>query len=370
LARTGPLSLPTGLRRGLVKAVAEQIASILQEERNLFTEEGVRGVIERHGLEAEEPLQDLVKKVQEIGRERALKATGKFFECLELPTPQEVEEALRSGGAVRAQYQSSERVPHKELAVDVRRAKGVYEKLRLPFPDRQGFGGLSFSAWTGYAELYTQSRLHVINGGVFFRTADPEDLLKALEDACALRPFLSAVGLSDLEGALETLTRLGPEEKRVESEYVLARGGGFWALRRGAVSGDPLLDGTLLAEGKATLSFPGDVDIYIEGRWEASHLKASIVRIRLGGEEASFTATRMFIASVFNKDPIAQALKSGLKGELRLHERGSPYWDVDEYHSPKMLAFLVALAEHEDPLRALAEGKLHLHATAELFSQL
>jgi len=353
-----------------MKPTAEQIANILQEERNLFTLKGVEGVIERYGLKVEEPLKDLTEKVQEIGRERALRATGKFFECLELPMPQEVEGALRSGGSVRAQYQSSERVPHKELAVDVQRAKGVYEKLRLPFPDRQGFGGLSFSAWTGFAELYTQSRLHVINGGAFFRTSEPEDILKALENTRVLRPFLSAAGLSDVEGALEALTGLKPEEKRVEGGYVLARGGGFWALRRGLITGEPLLDGALLAEGKATLSFLGDVDIYIEGRWEASYLKASLVRIRLGDEEASFTATRMFIASVFNKDPIAQALKSGLKGELRLHERESPYWDFDEYYSPKMLAFLVALAEHEDPLQALAEGRLHLHATAELFSQL
>ncbi len=353
-----------------MKGTAEQIANILQEERNLFTLRGVEGVIERYGLEVEEPLQGLTEKVQEIGREWVLKATGKFFECLELPTPQEVESALRSGGSVRAQYQGSEGVLHKELAVDAQRAKGVYEKLRLPFPDRQGFGGLSFFAWTGFAELYTRTRLHVINGGAFFRTADPEDVLKALENARALRPFLSAVGLSDVEGALEALTGLKPEEKRVEGEYVLARSGGFWALRRGVITGDPLLDGVLLAEGKAALSFPGDVDIYIEGRWEASYLRASLVRIRLGDEEASFTGNRAFIASVFNKDPIAQALKSGLKGELRLHERGSLYWDVDEDYSPKMLAFLITLAEHEDPLRALAEGRLHLHVTAELFSQI
>ncbi len=353
-----------------MRATAEQIANILQEERSPFTLEGVEEVIERHGLEVEEPLQDLTEKVQEIGRAWALKATTKFFECLELPVPQEVASALRSGGSVRAQYLRQEEAPHKELRVDVQRAKGVYEKVRLPFPDRQGFGDLSFSSWTGFVELYAYPGLHVIGGGAFFRGAKPGDVLKALENARALRPFLSEVGLSDLGGALEALASLKPEEKRLEGEYVLARGGGFWALRRGLITSDPLLDGALLAEARVALSFPGDVGIYIEGRWEASYLKASLVRIRLGEEEASFPANHMFIARAFSEDPIAQALKSGLKGALRLHERGSPHWDIDEDYSPKMLAFLVALAEHEDPLRALAEGKLHLYATAELFSQL
>lgn len=133
----------------------------------------MEGVIERYDLRVEEGLQDLTEKVQEIGRKWALKATGKFFECLELPMPQEVESALRKGGSVRAQYMNLENAPTKEFTVDVRVAKGVYEKLRLPFPDRQGFGGLDFSAWTGFAELYTLSRLHVINGGAFLRTSDP-----------------------------------------------------------------------------------------------------------------------------------------------------------------------------------------------------
>jgi len=78
----------------------------------------------------------------------------------------------------------------------------------------------------------------------------------------------------------------------------------------------------------------------------------------------------VFIARAFSEYPIAQALKGGLKGALRLHGRGSPYWDVDEDYSPKMSAFPVVLAEREDLLRALTKGRLHLHATAELFSQL
>jgi hypothetical protein len=35
-----------------------------------------------------------------------------------------------------------------------------------------------------------------------------------------------------------------------------------------------------------------------------------------------------------------------------------------------MLAFLRAFANHEDPFEALAEGRFHPYATAELFADL
>jgi len=57
----------------------------------------------------------------------------------------------------------------------------------------------------------------------YLRTPSEDRLDEALEGAKFLRSFLAEIGLSDLEGALETLSQLEEGEIRQEGPYVLAR---------------------------------------------------------------------------------------------------------------------------------------------------
>jgi hypothetical protein len=69
------------------------------------------------------------------------------------------------------------------------------------------------------------------------------------------------------------------------------------------------------------------------------------------------------------RDPIVKALRRGLEDRL-LHFDKYGRGDVFEKLSPEMLAFLLALATHEDPLQALTEERLGPYITAESFADL
>jgi hypothetical protein len=155
----------------------------------------------------------------------------------------------------------------------------------------------------------------------------------------------------------------------MEGPYVVARMGGVFALRRGLMLGDPHIDGSLLAREEVTMTFPEDVEISLKASYNDRRLTMWLpqVRIRLGEEEVSLGG-RFFEVSIFKKDPVVNTLRKGL-AEFKLHgeeKLANAYGDL----SPRVLSFLKVLAEHEAPLRALAEGRFRPHVTAELFFQL
>lgn len=133
--------------------------------------------------------------------------------------------------------------------------------------------------------------------------------------------------------------------------------------------GDPYLDGTILTREEVTVTFPEDVEISLEVSYNDARLSMWFprVHIRLEQEEVSFERG-FFEAPIFKKDPVATALRIGLTAEFELRREGATYTYEDL--SPRMLSFLRVLAEHEEPLRALAEGRFRPHVTAELFSLL
>lgn len=133
--------------------------------------------------------------------------------------------------------------------------------------------------------------------------------------------------------------------------------------------GDPHADGSLLAKEEVTMTFPEDVEISLKASYNDVRLTMWFpqVRIRLGEEEASLEG-RFFETSIFKKDPVVNALQTGL-AEFKLYGE-EKLADACGDLSPRMLCFLKALAEHEAPFIALAEGRFRPHVTAELFFQL
>jgi hypothetical protein len=136
--------------------------------------------------------------------------------------------------------------------------------LRTPFPielwppaalmGSKG-GDVTFSAGIPYAVFARRGR-------VSFYSPDCDNTKRAHELVKAFRPLFRALDLEDLEEAFETLTTLKDGEARVEGAYVLARRGEHWALRRGTVFSDPLLDKAfLLGEEELAFSFPDGLNI-------------------------------------------------------------------------------------------------------------
>jgi hypothetical protein len=348
-----------------------EMADFLEENHNDFYPGVIKTVIQEYGIQVEENLELFVSGVVLEGTLRTVRATHKLFEALGIPPQAEVEKLLWGGVNLKAHYPGGEKTGFTgELTV------GAFESgdrvLRFPFFVPPELRGEAFTLRAHYGfglvRLDTKSGLVVSNRNAILRTSNPENVETALNTAKALRPFFSAIGLEDLESALQALASLREGEARMEGPYVVARMGGVFALRKGLMLGDPYLDGVLLTKGQVTMAFPGDVEISLEAFYNDTPLTMRFprVHIRLGEEEVSFVAG-FFEASIFKKDPVAKAIQRGLAGYMIRKERMAPPYDDP---SPRMLAFLNVLAQHEEPFKALAEGRFFPHVTAELFSQI
>jgi hypothetical protein len=361
------------LERDNGMATVEEVIELVQDDVGAFRPDYIRETVEKYNLEVGEPLETFAEKVREERIRWAVEATKSFFESLRLP-PHSLNplatEALWRNGEVSAYWSA----PERELKISI----GGEKLSRFSFiaPLDLTEEGLNFSIWPDVVYFSTRSGLTTLNKRPFFRSSNPEDIEKALSVAKTLRPFFSAIGLEDLESALRALASLQEGEARMEGPYVVARMGGVFALRRGLMLGDPYIDGSLLTKGEAHVAFPGGVefDLKVEIKLDADlHLETPFLKItqaciRVGDEEASFSDLGS-AGSIFFRNPILRALKSGFKEELRLYQ-GEVSPNVWDKFPPRVAAFLIAFVKHEDPLTALASGKLHPYATAELFANL
>jgi hypothetical protein len=103
-------------------------------------------------------------------------------------------------------------------------------------------------------------------GQVFFR-GDKARTREILALVRGLRPFFDALGLGDLEGALEALERDGKGFQK-RGEYLLVWGEREEEPRllfRGKLFGDPLLDAVFLRGREVSLRFP-EVEVVLRGR--------------------------------------------------------------------------------------------------------
>jgi len=221
-------------------------------------------------------------------------------------------------------------------------------KRRLFPRGRPPSAGFRVIVERGWAEAYMAGRLVVRRGGAFLRATGPERVEAALEEARSLPSFLAALGLSDLEGALEALSRLEDGEARREGSYLLVREGDTRILRRGEFLGSPKLDAAFFLGGRASLSYPRGLEVALKG--EIVFEDKAVLRefaLRFEGEEARYDGTGEEKRSFWNSaaGDLRRWLASLMRGELKAELEKAPL-------SPKMRALVEELARSEDPLEA------------------
>jgi hypothetical protein len=348
----------------------EAIVEVLEGDLLPFTPKEV--AIAARELGIEEDIEAISRQVLEEGVRRSMEAIRGVRETFgELPYPEDVlEEHLREGGwlavtlskdglsmyGLEGRGDSGQRVHQKESNLLL--TNGEFSVLTQ---DDEFIGSFYFHTWPGVPRVYLRN-LYATTERVFFKE-HKTGLGKALKNVRALRPLFSSLRLSDIERAIEALAELGNGEARMEDSYVLVRSGDTYIrgdtyiLRRGSVLGDQRLDKAVFLGKEVRLSFPGDVEIVFKTRWDLESAGLDWVHIRLGEEEV-FLYGRPTSITPIHKNPLVSEIRRTLVRGLE--ERRGEF-------SPRMLAFLKAFLRHEDPFRALAEGRFHAHVTAEFF---
>jgi hypothetical protein len=352
---------------------AQEITQLLEEELLPFTPDNVRAVAGECGLEAGN-LEALTQEVVARGTRRSLEVLERFFETLEVRLSLfPIERHLLSGGGVYVWGSDSLR-RKCEGKVELRNEKNLLvEEFSFRLPKEKCLNWVRLEVWAGLTTLQVSTYFMATKGRAYFRTKGINEVAieEVLKAGAVLAPFLPVMGIEDLDRGFEALKRLGKRRGWVEGEYVLAKTESAWFLRRGALIGDPEADANLLARRPTTLRFPGDVEITIEADWLWDHMGLTYVRIRRGEEafDAYDRWLREFRAHPLHKDPIVKALRRGLEDRLLYFDKYG-WGDTFEKLSPEMLAFIRALAAHEDPLQALTEERLDPYITAEFFADL
>jgi hypothetical protein len=345
----------------------EEVARLLEENSLPFTPEAVREMAQGRTVEG---VEEVVRGVLEEGRKRTLEVYDRVWELLGLPPSPEVRGFIEGGGEVHVWCPGPEgRKGGLEVEVELVGKTRPGEALRLPTPVRPN-EGLDFHFETGRVEVYTDSRLLVRGDWAFLKASSLEKARKSRRTATFLRPVLSAMGVSDLEEALEALGTIESGEVRLEGGYLLARGRGFWLLNRGSLLGDPGLDEALLTGREVVLAFPEGVEVAfrleLDRKWaREDEMRLSGVRFRLGEEAVAFDRAVVFHEEVLSKKALVKALQGLVDLELRSLERGAG--GSLERASPRALLFLKAFVRHEDPLGALEEGRFAPWTVAEAF---
>jgi len=357
---------------------AQKVIEILEAKNLPFTSVEVEGVIRRHSLRLEGSVGDLIEEVVAEGVKRSVGVLESFSDTFKVSLPiGQMEELFWRRGWVYVRGSTP-------LEVQTRRANGSLIDTLRPrpsIPHSELPKKIELYVRPGLVKLHLGHSLQAVRGRAFFRAYSGEELEHALEDVKRLSSFLPVMELEDLPQALERLKALDMWESCLEGPYVLARGAGVWLLRKGPVFGDPELDGMVLRGEKLTLSFPGDVEVTfrIDWYWEWEGVGLQDFRIRwgretvylgedFGGEE--WGGGRLLAGSL-EKNPVAEAIRTRLEQKVYFYQAEEGEQDLAlSGISPRMWAFLRVLAEREDPLAFLAEGKFGLHVSAELFGDL
>ncbi len=359
---------------------------LVDERSSSFDPEEVREVLREVYRAKDEEIEALVQGVLEEGRKRAVQGARGLWAAFGLSLPREVEEHLWKGGAIDVRWGDTEaqveergrwgKAKEIEAVVRIIGNDGVHpiKEILLTLPDKGFSGGENvFGASTGrvfYERSWGSRGLRVLNDRAFLRVATEKSLDEVLQGVRALRLFFAKIGQDGLESALDSLRWLREGETSAKGGYVMAREErGSWLLWRGAFTGDPLLDGRLLAGKEVGLSFPGGLEISLRVEWHMVYVVFYRMRIRFGGEEVDLGDGKVNLEGYpLHKRPIERAIQSKLREEIALFEK-----DKDSRLrglSPMMIAFLRALSNHEEPFEALKEGRLRPHVVAELFLDL
>jgi hypothetical protein len=344
---------------------AHEIAQLLRDRQRPFNPKEVQRVVLELGLEGEVDVEVLAREVVEEGCKWTMGVLAGLWEVLKILPPPGVDEDLRQGGRLQISYVAPEDEGEEGYlwvaVTNPRRMPDGGIKLPPPeLPTKHFF----FAASMGLAKMNTD-HLHVTGERAFFR-GERGDLEEALKQAKFLHPVPSAMGLADLEGALEKLAELEEGEVRAEGPYVLARGGGVWALRRGTLLGDLRLDGAFLLGEEVKVSL-GEAEVALKPKWLWGVVGLEYVRFRLGDEEVFFE-DQGDDASVEELDPIGWIIQERLKRELRRTQemRESPLSES----SPSVMSSLKALAQRKEPFWELTREGLRTPADPERFLEI
>jgi hypothetical protein len=284
------------------EALFREVLEALEEGPYLPTEAGVRTVLRELGVDEKGVPRGFIEKVLEEARRTTEEALSGLWALLGAELPHEVKETLARGNWVKAWLTGAD---WEVLSVELQ-GKGLV--MRYPTSQRLPLG-FKLEARAGRVEVHL-SELEARRERAYLRTTKPEGVQRALEDAKALRPLFEALGLADLEPALELLQAMGDGEVRHEGPYLLFRSGDLRVLRRGSLLGSPERDRELLLGGETRFVLATGVEVVFR-RWPwDSNITALEAEIRWQGDPVRLTMS--FWRAELDRHPIPRALAQGL----------------------------------------------------------
>ncbi len=332
--------------------MTERILQELEEGTYRFTPMGVKTAIRDLGLKVEGDLEELVDGVLKRGLRETKEVLEGLWRALGVTSPPEAGEVLRRGGWV--QVWRPHFLDERSVLLQLEGRGALSRSLPSRSPPLRPF---SLKAWGGRVEAHVPPALFARRERAYLRTSKRKQVELSLEGVKRLRPLFEALGLADLEEAIETLLGLKEGEARQEGSYILLRQGDLHLLRRGSLFGDLLLDKAFLTgQRPMAFSYPHGVEIALWGSFSDANIALSKTEVRWRGEVARLGITSGGCWNALDRDPIPplvrQAVRWGRKGHLSL--------------SPRMSALIDELGEAEDPLEAPKTdeffGRVHMRA--------
>jgi len=326
--------------------VVEQVIRLLEEGAFPSTPQGVEEAVRKRGLEVGEDTRAFAEKVLREGARRTARVLEGLWGVLEVPPPPEVEEALRGGHRVEVHYPWPAGEGDEEGKVLVWLG-GKDQSLHFPLPRRVRSEAFSLKASAGQARVRVAPGLFARKEGASLLAHGLWEVEWALGEARALRPLFAALGLGDLEGALEALLELEDGEARQEGPYVLVREGDARVLRRGAIFQDPALDGAFLLGREVEVSLPEGVKMFLEG----GMVPHGWIGLREVSLQWGQDLVRLARPAGYADDPrvFSRLVLNGVRSRTKSH---------DFLYSPRtraLLEELEALDEGEDVLEVLKD---------------
>ncbi len=314
----------------------QKVLKALEENPHRYppTSEGVVSALRDLALEVAVDPKAFAEKTLHEAHRRTVEALDALWEALGLPPrPPEVEKVLREGGFLELRPSWSEGEAFLWL-VD---KAGGNASFTLVVSGHQPSEGFYFKARAGWLEVKTAPGLFARREGVFLHTS-PEGVETALEEVRGLRPLFASLGLSDLQGALETLAKLEDEEVRMEGDYLLAKRRDCAVLRRGLLLGEPHLDAALLLGEEVRLSSPQGIEVVLRGKVSERWISLDEVRVQLGEEVVRLDRVRASTGNLLDEDPISSLIRRGLVWEVVMRR---------DDMSPRMRTLIEALTQRK-----------------------
>jgi hypothetical protein len=306
------------------------------------------------------PLDAFTREVLEEARKWTEGVLDGFWEALGISSPPlEAAEVLKEGGLVRLWCPWGRKGPLGVVSVFAKVGSGdsfLRGDLDLPFPDRACPKDFVLRAHTGRVEVSIPPRFFARKRRVLFHTRAPRIIRKALGEVAPLRPLFEAMGLPDLEEALQALARLKDGEIRQKAPYLLARKGRRRVLKRGSYFDDPALGASFLLGERVVLNYENEVEVALKGilsearvfleeasiRWEHEVVQLDKVDSTSTYALDDFAPVRLFKSSLDWTHFLNGISLSSVGG-------GSPRC------SPRMRALIAELTCEENPLEALKD---------------